>query len=86
MADGKAAIERIKGNGSYDVLLSDLAMPGMNGIETIQAALHTRPAMRALLMTGYADEDAVGDFRDQVPIIRKPVDINDLVGRIVAAD
>ena len=86
VADGKSAIERIKRNGSYDVLLSDLAMPGMNGIETIQAALDARPAMRALLMTGYADEDAVGDFRDQVPIIRKPVDINDLVGRIVAAD
>jgi len=86
VADGKSALERLQGNGSYDVLLSDLAMPGMNGIETIQTALLARPEMRALLMTGYADEQAVGDFRGSVPIIRKPVDINDLVGRIVAAD
>ena len=86
VADGQSAIDRIECNGSYDVLLSDLAMPGMNGIETIQAALRTRPSMRALLMTGYADEQAVGDFRASVPIIRKPVNINDLVGRIISAD
>ncbi len=86
VADGKTAIERIQGNGSYDVLLSDLAMPGMNGIETIKEALRTRPAMRALLMTGYPDEQAVGGLRDGVSIIRKPVNINDLVLRLISAD
>ena len=84
VADGKSAIDRIECNGTYDVLLSDLAMPGMNGIETIRRALLTRPSMRALLMTGYADEGAVGEMRDSVPIIRKPVDINELVGRLVS--
>ena len=86
VADGKTAIERIQGNGSYDVLLSDLAMPGMNGIETIKEGLRTRPGMRALLMTGYPDEQAVGGLRDGVSIIRKPVNINDLVLRLISAD
>ena len=84
--DGKSAIDRLTCNGSYDVLLSDFAMPGMNGIDTIQAALRTRPSMRALLMTGYADEQAVGDLHKSVPIIRKPVNINDLVGHLARND
>jgi signal transduction histidine kinase len=82
VADGMSAIDRIRKNGSYDVLLSDFAMPGMNGIDTIHTALLERPAMRALLMTGYADEEAVSSLQDCVPIIRKPVDINDLVGHL----
>ena len=86
VADGKSAIDRLARNGSYDVLLSDFAMPGMNGIDTIQAALRTRPSMRALLMTGYADEEAVGDLQKGVPIIRKPVNINDLVGHLARND
>ncbi len=84
--DGQSAIDCIERNGAYDVLLSDFAMPGMNGIDTIQAALRARPSLRALLMTGYADGEAVGDLRHSVPIIRKPVDINDLAGRLSAAD
>ncbi|MDP9423418.1 MAG: response regulator [Pseudomonadota bacterium] len=86
VADGQSAIDRIEGNGSYDVLLSDFAMPGMNGIDTIHAALRARPSMRALLMTGYADEDAVCDLRNGVPIIRKPIDINALVGHLSASN
>jgi signal transduction histidine kinase/ActR/RegA family two-component response regulator len=85
-ADGKSAIDRLQRNGKYDVLLSDFAMPGMNGIDTIRAALRERPEMRALLLTGYADEDAVSDLRHSVPIIRKPVNINDLVGRLAGPD
>ena len=84
--DGKSAIDRLTCNGSYDVLLSDFAMPGMNGIDTIQAALQARPAMRALLMTGYADEGAVSDLDKGVPIIRKPVNINDLIGHLARGD
>ena len=86
VADGKSAIDRIQANGSYDVLLSDFAMPGMNGIDTIHTALRARPSMRALLMTGYADEEAVSDLRDGVPIIRKPIDINALVGHLASPD
>ncbi len=86
VGDGKSAIEKLQRNGSYDVLLSDLAMPGMNGIDTIRTALLERPAMRALLMTGYADEDAIGSLNASVPIIRKPIDIHELVGRIASAE
>jgi CheY-like chemotaxis protein len=82
VADGHSAIERLKGNGTYDVLLTDFAMPGMNGLDTIRTAVAQRPAIQALLMTGYADEDSVADARSRVPVIRKPINLEELMREI----
>jgi len=81
-ADGISAIEQLKSNGSYDVLLTDFAMPGMNGLDTIRKARDERPTLRALLMTGYADENAMAHVRENVPIIRKPINVRDLLGHL----
>ena len=81
-ADGKSAIERLKGNGSYDVLLTDFAMPGMNGLDTIRRAVRERPEIRAVLMTGYANEGSVADAREKVPIVRKPIRLEELLREI----
>ena len=81
-SNGNSAIERLKCNGGYDVLLTDFAMPGMNGLDTIKSAVSQRPSIHALLMTGYADEEAVADARGTVPVIRKPIDLDELMRRI----
>jgi CheY-like chemotaxis protein len=82
VGDGGSAIERLKLNGGYDVLITDFAMPGMNGLDTIRSAILQRPAIHTLLMTGYADEDAVAGARGNVPVIRKPIDLDELMRRI----
>ena len=82
VADGRAAIAQLNSRADYDVLLTDFAMPGMNGLETIRTAVEQFPSIRALLMTGYADEDAVADARSQVPVIRKPINLELLVREI----
>jgi signal transduction histidine kinase len=81
-SNGRSAIERLKRNGGYDVLLTDFAMPGMNGLDTIKSAVSQRPSINALLMTGYADEEAVAGVRETVPVLRKPIDLNELIRRI----
>lgn len=81
-ADGSSAIERLKSNGTYDVLLTDFAMPGMNGLDTIRTAVQERPSLNALLMTGYADDDAVADARKTIPIIRKPINVIELMSHL----
>jgi CheY-like chemotaxis protein len=81
-ADGKSALQRLKASSSYDVLLTDFAMPGMNGLDTIRRAVRDRPSLQAVLMTGYADEGAVADARHIVPIIRKPINMGDLLGHL----
>ncbi|HEY0628023.1 MAG TPA: response regulator [Sphingomicrobium sp.] len=82
VADGRSALDRLNGSGDYDVLLTDFAMPGMNGLDTIRTAVERRPSIRALLMTGYADEDSVAVARSTVPVIRKPINLEQLVREI----
>jgi len=57
-------------------------MPGMNGLDTIRTAVLQQPAINALLMTGNADEGAVANTRGSVPVIRKPIDLDELMRRI----
>jgi CheY-like chemotaxis protein/anti-sigma regulatory factor (Ser/Thr protein kinase) len=72
-ASGQQAIEHMKkSKRGFDLLLTDFAMPGLNGIETIRSAREEWPDLRVILMTGYADDAAIGEM-DQVAILRKPI-------------
>jgi PAS domain S-box-containing protein len=73
-SNGQQAIQRMQQGGrGYDLLLTDYAMPGLNGIETIRSVRELRPEIRAILMTGYADDAAIDEL-DQVAVLRKPID------------
>lgn len=53
--DGYAALERLNAE-SYDLLVSDIVMPGLDGIALALKAGRDWPNMAILLMTGYAHE------------------------------
>lgn len=53
--DGAEAVEMMDKN-HFDLLLSDIAMPFMDGISLALKVRATRPHVPILLMTGYADE------------------------------
>ena len=56
-ADGAAALERLSASdGAFDLLLSDIRMPLMDGIALSLAAARDFPSLPILLMTGYADQ------------------------------
>ena len=56
-ADGAAALDRLAAdNGRFDLLLSDIRMPLMDGIALSLAAARDYPLLPILLMTGYADQ------------------------------
>lgn len=48
------ALERLKANPNYSVLVADLAMPEMNGEDLIAQGQALNPKMRAILTSGYA--------------------------------
>jgi signal transduction histidine kinase/DNA-binding response OmpR family regulator len=53
---GYEAVERIR-HESFDLLLTDIKMPGMNGLETAQAVKETNPEIICVIMTGYSTMD-----------------------------
>ena len=55
--DGAEALEILsRENGAFDLLLTDIQMPVMDGIALALAAARDHPALTILLMTGYADQ------------------------------
>jgi len=86
-ADGAQGLDAIRAAcGRYDLVVSDIRMPEMDGIEMAKAAAGAFPGMRIMLMTGYAEqreraEDLAGIIRD---VVQKPftlAELRDRVGR-----
>jgi PAS domain S-box-containing protein len=54
-SDGPAALEILRERGDIDLVVTDYAMPGMNGVALVLAARERRPGLPALLVTGYVE-------------------------------
>ena len=83
--DGNEALQLIAA-GSYDVVLSDLRMPGMGGEELLDTLRERHPdiAARVMFMTGHVarDDEAFRRTYGDVPIIDKPFSLDELGRRI----
>ena len=64
-ANGNAALDLLS-TEQVDLLLTDLMMPGMTGIQLLERARKVRPDLRAIVMTGHSTSEAViGALRNQ---------------------
>ena len=58
-ADGDAAIRLLRQSGAhYDLLISDLNMPDMDGLTLIREAQRVNPTLAAIVITGYSTESS----------------------------
>lgn len=67
-------------NLSVDVFVTDVVMPGMDGPSWVRKALKTRPDVRVVFVSGYA-EDSFGETQMKIPnsvFLPKPFSLNDL--------
>ena len=72
-ANGQEALTALdNGSRSCDLLISDYAMPNISGTEFLRQARKICPDVPALIITGYADADAVRDKPESVEILLKP--------------
>jgi len=81
------AIELL-GRERFDVIVSDLRMPGMSGLELLAAARKRQPETRRLLVSGYADFESALDAINEVGIDRlltKPWQNEEVRGAVEAA-
>ena len=75
---GQAALGILQKGNPCDLLVMDVAMPGLSGRDTVRLARHTRPDLKVLFVTGYADESAVEGPGCGDPLIKKPFKPADL--------
>lgn len=71
-ATGTAALVALKSDCSYDLMITDYAMPHVSGAEFLREARALCPGVPALMITGYADADAIKDRPEAVEILLKP--------------
>ncbi len=78
--DGLKGIEKVKGN-DYDLVLCDIKMPKMDGVEVLEAAKKIKPEIPFIMISGHGDLDtAVNTMRaGAFDYISKPPDLNRLL-------
>ncbi len=79
-ADSAQAMEEM-GRGDFDVVLTDVRMPGMDGIALTEWIKRTRPDTDVVVMTGYPsiEGEATGIWLGAFDYLRKPFGEMDLV-------
>ena len=82
-ASGEAALQLLREN-QYAMMISDVRMPGMSGIETLRRVRQTHPELPVLLVTAFADiRSAVTAMRDgAVNYLAKPIDLDELIATV----
>lgn len=82
-ADGAEALEKI-GKAAYELVLLDIRMPGMDGIEVLRRARQIAPDILVLVLTGHGTLDTANEAMKlgAAGFIRKPISIEDLAESI----
>ena len=77
--DGTAAIEKAR-NRRYQLILSDLKLPGHSGIDVLREAKRAEPTIPVILVTAYGSvEEAVTAMKEGAyDFVQKPVDLDHL--------
>ena len=81
---GETALEVLAETDHVDLLITDMMMPGMGGASLARRVLRDRPEIRILLISGYSEDVARGEFNDQPDIhfLAKPFNLAQLVGTV----
>ncbi len=83
-ADGLEALAALDDGAQHDLLLTDIVMPGMDGVELAQKATKKCPDMQVMFITGFAAV-ALGNKDTNVnsaQILSKPFHLNELVTQV----
>lgn len=84
--DGSTAVEMIKAK-NYEVVLLDVRMPGMDGVETLREIKKISPMTEVVMLTGYASvESGINGIKyGAFDYLMKPMEIDILIEKLNAA-
>lgn len=82
-SSGEEALKLLR-TEKVDMMISDVRMPGLSGLETLRLARKEHASLPVLMVTAYADiRDAVGAMRDgALNYLGKPIDLDELLSSV----
>jgi DNA-binding response OmpR family regulator len=86
VTSGADAVRRLE-EREFDVIVVDMKMPGMDGLELLRQIKATRPAARVILLTGRGSEQEsqAGMQQGASEYLVKPINIDDLIAKMKLA-
>jgi signal transduction histidine kinase/CheY-like chemotaxis protein len=81
---GDQALAILTADGPYDVLITDYAMPGMNGADLITRCRTVQPGLRAVVITGFGEPNFIDTLPKGTDVLHKPVQRRDLIEKVHA--
>ena len=78
--DGNEALVRLNEHEDVDMVLSDINMPGMDGLTLLEQIPHVYPEIRAVMVSAYGDMKNIRTAmnRGAFDFVTKPIDFEDL--------
>lgn len=85
--DGGTALRQLQDDETIEVVILDVAMPGMSGIETLQAIKSHHTLIEVIMLTGHATVDTAVDAikLGAFNYLTKPCEIEDLIFQVQEA-
>jgi signal transduction histidine kinase/ActR/RegA family two-component response regulator len=83
--DGPSGLKILQSDARIDLLITDVGLPGgLNGRQVADAARRSRPELKVLFITGFAENAAVGNghLEAGMSVVTKPFALADLAARI----
>jgi CheY-like chemotaxis protein len=77
--DGPEALALLRHDAAITILLTDLGLPGMSGLELVEEALKLKPGLKVIIASGYSNSRQVADG---VTKLLKPFDMRQLRGAL----
>jgi DNA-binding NtrC family response regulator len=84
---GKEGLDRLAKNPSTEVVILDVKMPGMDGIETLKEMKRSYPLVEVIMLTGHATvESAIEGMKmGAFDYLMKPCDMDTLMSKVTEA-
>ena len=78
------ALETLENDKNFQLLITDMVMPGQNGIELSRQVLEMLPNIKIILASGYSEDILKGEFTDidNLSFIPKPFSLSDLTQKV----